>query len=216
MTKYCCPILMYWTGRARLKKLTDDLLEASKASSGVLNVTLTPCEVGILLEQVKGEYAERLAARNLNLVVQTPESSLTILADERHLGRIFDNLMSNILKYSQAGTRVYLEAHEELISVDSGKAKPSAVITFRNISAEPLNMPAEKLMERFVRGDLSRRSEGSGLGLAIVRSLTELQGGGLQLFVDGDLFKACLSFPLYSAEKANHIVSSTHSADRSC
>ena len=201
---------------ARLKKLIDDLLEASKASSRVLNVTLTPCEVGILLEQVKGEYAERLAARNLNLVVQTPESPLTILADEKHLGRIFDNLMSNILKYSQAGTRVYLESHEEMISGDNGKVKPAAVITFRNISAEPLNMPAEELMERFVRGDISRHSEGSGLGLAIVRSLTELQGGSLQLFVDGDLFKACLSFPLYSAEEANPIVSSTHSSSQSC
>ncbi len=186
----------------RLRKLIDDLLEASKASSGVLNVVPAPCEVGVLLEQVQGEYGERLRARDLTLVVQTPDRALTVLADGRHLGRIFDNLMNNILKYAQPGTRVYLDARAGLESAAPGGSRPVAVITFRNVSSEPLNIPAEELLERFVRGDASRHSEGSGLGLAIVQSLTELQGGSLQLAIDGDLFKVRLTFPLYTPEDA--------------
>ena len=115
----------------RLKKLIDDLLEASKASSGVLNVIPAPCEVGVLLEQVQGEYAERLHAHDLNLIVQTPDKTLTVLADGRHLGRIFDNLMNNIIKYAQPGTRVYLDARAGLDPAAPGGSRPVAVITFR-------------------------------------------------------------------------------------
>ena len=184
----------------RLKKLIDDLLEASKAASGVLNVTLSPCEVGVLLEQVQGEYAERLRTHDLRLVVQTPAEPLTVLADGRHLGRIFDNLMNNILKYAQPGTRVYLDAMAGLEQSASAGTRQVVVITFRNVSAEPLNIPADELMERFVRGDASRHTEGSGLGLSIVRSLTELQGGTFRLAIDGDLFKARLTFPRCTPE----------------
>ncbi|MGN1445544.1 MAG: sensor histidine kinase, partial [Eubacteriales bacterium] len=178
----------------RLKKLIEDLVEASKASSGVLPVTLTPCALGVLLEQVEGEYAEKLAARELTLVVTKPADTLTIQADQRHLGRIFDNLMNNILKYAQPGTRVYLDA--------SPDREGQAVITFRNTSGAPLNIPAEELMERFVRGDASRHTEGSGLGLSIVQSLTELQGGHMHLTIDGDLFKVRLVFPAAATRPA--------------
>lgn len=172
----------------RLKKLTEDLVEASKASSGVLTVELAPCELPVMLDQVEGEYAEKLAACNLTLITHKPDHPLVIMADGRHLGRIFDNLMGNILKYAQPGTRVYLDADDD----GSGHG----TVTFLNISGAPLHIPAEELMERFVRGDASRHTEGSGLGLAIVRSLTELQGGELSLSIDGDLFKAKISFPL--------------------
>lgn len=131
-----------------------------------------------------------------------------MLADGRHLGRIFDNLMNNIIKYAQPGTRVYLDARAGLDPAAPGGSRPVAVITFRNVSAEPLNIPAEELLERFVRGDASRHTEGSGLGLAIVQSLTELQGGSLQLAIDGDLFKVRLTFPLYTPADAAQAASS--------
>lgn len=175
----------------RLKKLTEDLVEASKAQSGVLAVSPEPCELTVLLEQVQGEYTEKLAARDLTLLVTEPREPLTIMADVRHLGRIFDNLMGNILKYAQPMTRVYLDAQPAVLP----DGKSGAVITFRNTSGEALNIPAEELMERFVRGDASRHTEGSGLGLSIVQSLTELQGGSMTLTIDGDLFKVRLSFP---------------------
>lgn len=175
----------------RLKKLTEDLVEASKAQSGVLAVSPEPCELSVLLEQVQGEYTEKLASRDLTLLVTEPREPLTIMADVRHLGRIFDNLMGNILKYAQPMTRVYLDAKPAILP----DGKSGAVITFRNTSGEALNIPAEELMERFVRGDASRHTEGSGLGLSIVQSLTELQGGSMTLTIDGDLFKVRLSFP---------------------
>ena len=173
---------------ARLKKLVEDLVEASKASSGVLTVELFPCELGVLLGQLEGEYKERLEAVNLTLCVRCPEAPLTVMADGRHLGRVFDNLMTNIIKYAQPGTRVYVDA--------TNRPDGYAVITFRNTSGAPLNIPAEELMERFVRGDVSRHTEGSGLGLSIVQSLTELQKGTMTLTIDGDLFKVQLAFPL--------------------
>ena len=169
----------------RLKKLLDDLLEASKASAGVLPVKLEPCELGVLLDQCTGEYGERLEAAGLHLVVTKPEAPVTIPADGRHLWRVLDNLLSNILKYAQPGTRVYMNL---------ARAGSEAVLTFRNISREPLNLSGEELLARFVRGDSARSTEGSGLGLAIAQSLTELQGGRLSLEADGDLFKVTLRF----------------------
>lgn len=170
---------------ARLKKLTDDLVEASKASSGALPVTIESCDLGVMLEQTAGEYGERLAEKGLTLVVRKPEGSVPVRADARHTQRIFDNLMNNILKYALPGTRVYLE----LAAEDGG-----AAVIFRNTSSREIVQSPEELTERFVRGDAARSSEGSGLGLSIARSLAELQGGSLAVTVDGDLFKVTLRF----------------------
>ena len=170
---------------ARLKKLTDDLVEASKASSGALAVTIEDCDLGVMLEQTAGEYGEKLSEKDLELVLRRPEKEVKARADARHTQRIFDNLMSNILKYALPGTRVYLELTED----ENGPA-----VIFRNTSRAEIVQSAEELTERFVRGDASRSSEGSGLGLSIARSLAELQGGSLAVTVDGDLFKVTLGF----------------------
>ncbi len=172
---------------ARLKKLLDDLLEASKASTGTLAVAPERLDLAVLLDQCVGEYSERLGKAELELVLLKPQEPVAILADGRHLWRIFDNLLGNIVKYAQPGTRVYLNLARE---------ENRAVVTFRNISREALNLSGEELMERFVRGDSARNTEGSGLGLAIARSLTQLQGGEMELTVDGDLFKVVLKFDL--------------------
>lgn len=192
----------------RLKKLIDDLLEASKASSGVLNVIPAPCEVGVLLEQVQGEYAERLHAHDLNLIVQTPDKTLTVLADGRHLGRIFDNLMNNIIKYAQPGTRVYLDARAGLDPAAPGGADRSRLLPSATYPPSRSTSPPRNCWSGSSRGDASRHTEGSGLGLAIVQSLTELQGGSLQLAIDGDLFKVRLTFPLYTPADAAQAASS--------
>lgn len=173
----------------RLKKLIEDLMEASKASTGNLEVNLTPCRVDVLLEQAAGEYEQRMQECGLELVVKQPQDDIEILADSRHIWRIFDNLMNNVCKYALPGTRVYLSAEAQ-----DGKA----VFSIKNISRYPLDIPAETLMERFIRGDSSRSTEGSGLGLSIAQSLTELQKGSLELTVDGDFFKVCLIFDILS------------------
>lgn len=171
---------------ARLKKLIEDLIEASKASSGVLKVNWEKCVPEVLLTQAAGEYEERLQAKNLELVIHHPEEELSVLTDGRHLWRVFDNLLNNIYKYAQPGTRVYLDLEQDERNVS---------IVFRNISKSPLHMTGEELQERFVRGDSSRNTEGSGLGLSIARSLTELMHGSFCLLVDGDFFKVTLTFP---------------------
>lgn len=169
----------------RLKKLTEDLVEASKASTGNLEVVPAPIELGEMVTQTEGEYDEKLSAIGLELIVRHPEAPLTIMADGKHLLRIFDNLMNNISKYALPGTRVYLDACEHM-----GRA----YVVFRNTSRYELNMSGEELTERFVRGDSSRHTEGSGLGLSIARSLAELNGGALDIYIDGDLFKVVLGF----------------------
>ena len=174
----------------RLKRLIEDLVEASKASTGNLEVEPVPCDAAVFLTQAAGEYEEKLAAAGLTLLTKTPEKELRILADGRRMWRIFDNLMGNALKYALPGTRVYLNLEEQ---------DGEAVFSFKNTSRQPLDMPAAELMERFVRGDAARSTEGSGLGLSIAGSLAELQGGTLRLFTDGDLFKAMLRFPLVLA-----------------
>ncbi len=173
----------------RLKRLIDDLVEASKASTGNLDVSLAPCDVSVFLEQAAGEYEQRLTDAGMTLCMAHPDHPVTILADGRRLWRVFDNLMNNIVKYGQPGTRVYLTLEE---------INRFAVVSFRNVSRDPLNVSPDELMERFVRGDASRSSatEGNGLGLSIAKSLTELQGGALTLSIDGDLFKAVLHFPV--------------------
>ena len=169
---------------ARLKKLTEDLVEASKASTGNMAVTLTPTSIRELLDQAVAEYAERLAAGRLEPVIHMPQKDLTVMADGRLLWRVMDNLLNNVCKYALPGTRVYLDARRQ---------GNFAVISVKNVSRDPLNMTEEELMERFVRGDTARSTEGSGLGLNIARSLTELQHGAFTLTIDGDLFKAELS-----------------------
>ena len=170
----------------KLKKLTTDLVDASKASSGALPVNLEKIDLGELLRQSAGEYTEKFAAANITPVLNVPEAETYVTADGRLLWRVLDNLLGNAVKYAQSGTRLYLE-------LTPGETE--TVLTLKNISREPLNIPAEELMERFVRGDGSRHTDGSGLGLSIANSLMELMGGKLTLTLDGDLFKAALVFP---------------------
>ena len=205
----------------RLKKLLEDLLEASKASTGNLDVNLEKMDVAILLNQLVGEYTEKLAGRSLSLVMDTHGfEQVYIMADGRHIWRVFDNLLNNICKYAMEGTRVYIDILSQnpqgmnasntagLKAVNDNKADsaeaeadaPSTVneaathvsIVFKNISATQLNISSDELMERFVRGDSSRNTEGSGLGLSIAQSLMKIMGGDMELEVDGDLFKATL------------------------
>lgn len=171
----------------RLKKLTEDLVDASKAATGNIKMQLAPCQIGVLMEQTMGEYKEKAEKNDLRFVMKVPEEELEILADGRRLWRVFDNLLGNICKYSQPGTRVYLDLMKE---------GDKAVIMYRNTSKYELNITAEELMERFVRGDSSRHTEGSGLGLSIARNLVELQGGTFELKIDGDLFKVIIEFDL--------------------
>ena len=170
----------------RLKKLTEDLVEASKASTGVLSVTREKIGMSQLIDQALGEWEEKLTDKKLTLVANLPEGETWVYADGRHLWRVIDNLLSNCAKYAMEGTRVYL---------DLERGKGQVALSVKNVSRDPLNVPAERLMERFVRGEESRSTEGSGLGLSIARSLTELQGGAFGLAVDGDLFKATVTLP---------------------
>lgn len=171
----------------RLKKLTEDLVEASKASTGNVAVHLEPIVVNEIIHQAVGDYDERLAAGKLEVVVSTYEGNLIAMTDGRLLWRVLDNLLSNVCKYAMAGTRVY---------VDLGARDGWILLTMKNISRDPLNINADELMERFVRGDASRHTEGSGLGLNIARSLMDLMGGAFSLSVDGDLFKAELTLKM--------------------
>lgn len=170
----------------RLKKLTEDVVEASKASSGAINVRLAQLDAAELIRQCAAEYGERFAAAQLTPVLRLPDGPLLVRADGRLLWRVFDNLLGNAVKYAMPGTRVYFDAEAQ---------HNEALLSVRNISREPLEKSGDELMERFVRGDASRRAEGSGLGLSIAQSLTELQGGSFRLEIDGDLFKAIVSFP---------------------
>lgn len=178
----------------RLKKLTEDLVEASKASSGALNVDLQPTDVNVLFSQIQGEYQERLAACQLTLVTQPPAPGTMIRADSRLLSRVMDNLVSNICKYALPNTRVYVVS--TLFSSQSTPFRNAVTISFKNVSRDELNISPDELMERFVRGDASRHTEGSGLGLSIARSLVQLQGGTFGLAIDADLFRADITFDL--------------------
>lgn len=170
---------------ARLKKLTADLVEASKASTGNIPVDMKPTDLCEVVRQAAGEYSERLQGAKLELVLTTPEPSPRIMADGRLLWRVIDNLLSNVCKYALGGTRVYLDVR---------RAGGGVTVSVKNISRDMLNIDPEELTERFVRGDRSRSTEGSGLGLNIARSLTELQQGEFGISVDGDLFKVELRF----------------------
>ena len=171
----------------RLKKLIEDLLDMSKASTGNMPVEMVPMDVAEAVNQALGEFSDKLSAAGLEPVFRYPTDPVMILADGRLLWRVMSNLLSNAVKYALPGTRLYLD----LIT-----AQGSAVLSVKNISREPLNVAADELLERFVRGDASRNTEGSGLGLNIAKSLVELQQGQMHLMVDGDLFKITIVMPL--------------------
>lgn len=170
----------------RLKKLIEDLMEMSKASTGNMSVDIKPLDAKEAINQALGEFADKLTAAQLVPVFRRPETPVTMLADGRLTWRVLSNLLGNAVKYALPGTRLYID----LVTLE-GKV----VLSLKNISREELNVEADELLERFVRGDSSRNTEGSGLGLNIAQSLMELQKGSLQLLVDGDLFKVTLIFP---------------------
>lgn len=170
---------------ARLKQLTEDLVEASKISSGNVEMNLTQIDLVEFLYQVNGEFEEKFESKDLQMICDFPNPPVKITADGRHLFRVFENLYNNAFKYAMPNTRVYIE-------VDTQSEKTQFIM--KNISENPLNCDAEELMERFVRGDVARTTQGSGLGLEIAKNLMKLQGGELTLHLDGDLFKVSILF----------------------
>ena len=171
----------------RLKKLIEDLMELSRASSGNMPVDIITLDAGETLNQAIGEFSEKLESAGLTVVYEQPGELLLFRADGRLTWRVLSNLLSNTVKYAMPGTRIYLQTWQE---------DDRVMISLKNISREPLNVSAQELTERFVRGDSARSTEGSGLGLNIAKSLMELQKGSLELSIDGDLFKVTLSFPI--------------------
>ena len=171
----------------RLKTLTEDLVEASRASSGNIKLEISNIDFVELVQQTTGEFEDRFAARHLELVNSLPNEVIMIEADGRRLWRVLENLYNNAFKYALEHTRVYV-AVEDLGS--------EVIFTIKNISSSPLNISPDELTERFVRGDVSRTTEGSGLGLSIAKDLTTLQGGSLEITIDGDLFKVSITFPI--------------------
>ncbi len=169
----------------RLKKLTEDLVEASKASSGNIKLSQEKLEINELIKQISGEFEDKFKTRKLEEIITFSEEPVYIYADNRYMYRILENMYSNVSKYAMESTRVYTDIIDNADSV---------VIQIKNISKEKLNITADELMQRFVRGDTSRNTEGSGLGLSIATSLTELQGGKFQIYLDGDLFKVTIEF----------------------
>lgn len=169
----------------RLKQLTEDLVEASKVSSGNVKLEFVTLNLNELVQQMNGEIDERFAKRNLSIVTKLPRESLRISADGRRIWRVLENLYGNVAKYAMPGTRVYVE---------TGKREGKVFFTIKNVSEYPLNIDANELTERFIRGDVSRSTEGSGLGLSIAQNLTRLQHGDFQIYLDGDLFKVTLVF----------------------
>ena len=164
----------------RLKKLIEDLVEASKVSSGNVKLNMEVINLKELLNQSIGEFEDKLEKKNLKIEMDLPNENVLIKADNRYLYRVIENVFSNISKYALEGSRVYIKLE---------KQKEEVYLEFKNISKDKLNISAEELMQRFVRGDKSRYTEGSGLGLSIAESLTELQGGKFKIDIDGDLFK---------------------------
>lgn len=171
----------------RLKVLTEDVVEASKASTGNIALEMTDLNFIELVHQVIGEFEEKFEERNLTMVVHFDEEEAIICADGRRLWRVLENVFGNVSKYAMENTRVYVD-----VKVD----RPNVQLSLKNISAQPLNISAEELTERFIRGDVSRNTEGSGLGLSIAKDLVQLQGGEFKLYLDGDLFKVTIEFKM--------------------
>lgn len=170
----------------RLKKLIEDLVEASKASSGNIKINKEVLNVKELLNQVTGEFEDKFNSRGLNIISKLPEKTVYIKVDSRYLYRVLENIYSNVAKYAEENTRVYIDCILE--------EENTVTIYVKNISKDELNISADELMQRFVRGDKSRNTEGSGLGLSIAKSLTELQDGTFNIYLDGDLFKVAIKF----------------------
>lgn len=168
----------------RLKQLTEDLVEASKISSGNIVLQMENLDVVELLSQVLGECSEKFEQKKLQIILSGTEQSEIITADSRSMWRVMDNLLGNVIKYGMEGTRVYID----VLRTDKNKVR----ISVKNISGQPLNISADELTERFIRGDVSRSTEGSGLGLSIAKSLITAQGGTLEVYLDGDLFKVTI------------------------
>lgn len=169
----------------RLKKLTEDLVEASKVSSGNVKLNIEEINLKELIHQSIGEFKDRLEEKDLQTEINMPEEDIKIQADNRYMYRVIENLLSNITKYALDGSRVY---------IDLKKEKNKIEVSMKNISKDKLNISSDELMQRFVRGDKSRYTEGSGLGLSIAKSLTELQGGEFTIHIDGDLFKVVMKW----------------------
>ena len=186
----------------RLQKLTEDLIEASKASTGNITVNIMPNDLHELLEQAVGEYTDRFDACKLEIVTNIPDNARSVMADGRLLWRIFSNLFSNLVKYAQPKTRVYINS---VRTIDN-----NIMISIKNVSREALNISAEELTQRFVRGDESRHSEGSGLGLNIVENLVNLQNGHFNIVIDGDLFRTNVILPAKPEEVLSQKVSSEY------
>lgn len=170
----------------RLKTLTEDVVEASKISSGNINLEFVNLNLVEMIHQTTGEFTEKFEKRNLTAVVTVPEEPAVVRVDGRRMWRVIENIYNNAAKYAMPGTRVY---------VDLSMNKNIVLLSLKNVSEYPLNITADELMERFTRGDVSRTTEGSGLGLSIAQNLTKMQGGEFKLYVDGDLFKVTISFP---------------------
>ena len=168
-----------------LKNLTEDLVEASKVSSGNISVDLRDIDLVEMINQTNGEFEEKFSEKGLSIISNAPSNGVKIRADGRHLWRVLENLYNNAFKYAAKNSRVYIDI------LADGK---TATFIIKNISENPLNMRPEELTERFVRGDVSRTTEGSGLGLSIAKSLTILQGGKFDIIIDGDLFKVQIKF----------------------
>lgn len=170
----------------RLKHLTEDVVEASKITSGNINLEFMNINLVELINQTNGEFAEKFANRNLKIVLRLPEEAAVIRADGKRMWRVLENIYNNAAKYALSGTRIYADLVVTSRTVE---------FSLKNISENALNITAEELTERFIRGDVSRGTEGSGLGLSIAKSLTEIQGGQFQLYLDGDLFKVTITYP---------------------
>jgi signal transduction histidine kinase len=174
----------------RLKHLTEDLVEASKISTGNIKLEFMQLHMQEMIYQAGGEFADKFEDRGLTLIENMPEQPLYIRADGRRLWRVFENLFNNVAKYAMPNTRVYVDL------LDLGT---EVKFSIKNISEQRLNIEAADLTERFIRGDISRSTEGSGLGLSIAKNLTELQGGKFFVYLDGDLFRITITFPKLEA-----------------
>ena len=170
----------------RLKTLTEDVVEASKVSSGNISLEYMDVDLVEMIQQTEGEMAEKFEARNLKMIVNLPAEPAVVHVDGRRMWRVLENIFGNAAKYAMPGTKVYADLKLEEDTVD---------LSLKNVSEHQLNISADELTERFIRGDLSRSSEGSGLGLSIAQSLTTMQGGTFNLYLDGDLFRVNIRFP---------------------
>lgn len=175
----------------RLKQLTFDLVEASKISSGNIAIDFIRLNFNEFIKQAVGEFEEKFEEKGLELVINLPKTATYVMVDPRHMWRVIENLLNNIYKYALPSTRVYLD----MISMEEN-GRERAILSIKNISGQQLNIPAEELTERFIRGDVSRSTEGSGLGLSIAKSLTNIQKGDFDIYLDGDLFKVTISFDI--------------------